>query len=448
MSRSGKILFVVFLYFYLPLTYYWGWVLTKVVAFDFPSFYHAARIVFVQGDSPYGDAFREVSFAMGRKVHPYLYPPPSLIAFWPLAHFSILQAQTGFLIASHLCLLGSLWLICTKLTPLPAESRLRDLTIGISVIYILSFDPAQRTLALGQVNLIALFFICLALIGIKENTSAWRVALPLSVAILLKTYPVLLLIPLLFRRKFRAAGLTVAFLGVFTAIAAVTVPDLAWSDWLYLVVPQGGYANNAISAGFIWNQSLNAFVTRLLVPSEFSEAPFALAWLAKPLAAGLALLVAAATLFFSSRLNRQMRAGIAGDLEIAAYLLMIFLVAPLSWDHHLVYVLPAVILAISLLVGGSIRSIGAVAVVASIFLLAWSLPIDQPGWRHGWWTLLISTKLYCVIALWLFILNRMRTEAAAATSPEKFSTSLYPASDAACVKGWDSLNRRIGLFAA
>ena len=408
-SRSRQLLFVVFLFFYVPIAYYWGWVLTYGVAFDFPSFYHAAQLAFVDGDSPYGpSAFKIASLGLGRKVHPYLYPPPSLIVFWPFANLSILQAQTALLAVSHLCYLSSLWLILAKLTPLALDQRLREIVLGISLIYMLFFDAVLKTFALGQVNLIVLFFVCLALVALKENASPWRIALPLSIAILIKTYPILLFAPLLFRRKFRAIALTCAYFAVFTGIALLIVPAVAWKDWFFQVLPAGGYANNAISAAFVWNQSLNALVTRLLVTSEFNQAPLPLPALAKPLATALALLVVSVTVFLSYRLSRRGSYQISGDDEIAGYLLMIFLVAPLSWDHHLVYVLPAAILAISLLVTTSIGRGATVALAAALLIMAWNVPIDHPDLQHGWWTLLISVKLYTVVALWLFFMDRLR----------------------------------------
>lgn len=403
-----QLLLAVFLFFYLPLVYYWGWVLTKSVGFDFPSLFFAAQRAFVFDRSPYGPtAFKMAAIQLGWKVNPYLYPPPSLLAFWPLANFSILDAQMLFLIVSHLCLLGSLWLLLTRLTPIPNDSPERNLLMGVSLVYVLSFDPVLRTLALGQVNIIVLFFLCLALAAMKQNSSAWRIAVPLSIAILLKTYPVLLLFPLLFRRQFKAVGLTIACFAGFSALAASVLPATVWRDWLVQVVPNGGYANSWISTAFAWNQSINAWATRLLVNSEFSTAPLNYAAAAKPLATVLSLLVIAITLSCSYRLSRREDAVPTGDDEVAAYLLMIFLIAPLSWDHHLVYILPAALLALVYLARKEAGRLATVTITLALFLLAWNIPLDRQDWKAGWWTLLISIKLYGVLALWAFFIHRL-----------------------------------------
>ncbi len=419
-SRSKLILLGIFLFFYIPICYYWGFLLMNGILYDFPSFYHAARIAFVEGNSPYGMyAFDAIGVAMHRKVNPYLYPPPSLIAFWPLAHLTIEQAQAVFLIVSHLCFLGSLWLILAQLTPLPRGRPLRDIIVGISLVYILNFDPAVKTLALGQVNFIALFFVCLTMAALRRGSAAWRVALPLSVAILLKTYPVLLLVPLFFRKRFQAIALTCAFYGGFAIIAAAALPGMVWVSWFYQVLPMGGYANNDISAAFAWNQSINAFVTRLLISSEFNVAPLSIPSLAKPLATALAVLVLCVTAFFSFRLSRRGNYERSGDDEIAAYLLTIFLIAPLSWDHHLVYILPAAVLSIDYLLIESTQRKAAVMVLAALFLVAWPVPLNDPAWLRGWWTLLMSLKFYAACALWLFFIDRLRTASAPGDHREK-----------------------------
>jgi hypothetical protein len=414
MQSSRRFLLTTFLFFYLPIAYYWGWLMTKTVAFDFPSFYFAAQRAFVFGRSPYGkSAFRVGSAALGWKVNPYLYPPPSLLAFWPLANLALLDAQTLFTVISHLCLLGSIWLILTRLTLLPMQGSPNSI-VGISLVYILCFDAVSRTLGLGQVNLIVLFFLCLALCAIREKSSAWRIALPLAIAILLKTYPVLLLVPLLFRKQYRVVGLTAGFFAMSAVVAFFALPNHVWSDWAFQIVPNGGYANSVISPAFAWNQSINGWATRLFVDSEFTSAPLSYPGIAKGMGMLLSLAVIAVNLYFSARLAQARN--IESDDEIAAYLLMIFLVAPLSWDHHLVYILPSLVLAIGYLVNGKVGPKISKIIVVTLFLLAWNIPLDHPDWKTGWWTLMISVKFYAVATLWVFFVCRMRQVAQGSSS--------------------------------
>jgi len=112
------------------------------------------------------------------------------------------------------------------------------------------------------------------------------------------------------------------------------------------------------------------------------------------------------------------------DDETAAFLLMIFLVAPLSWDHHLVYILPATVQVIALLARGAIRGKMAVLLTACLFLIAWDIPFDHSSLKHGWWTLLISVKFYPVLVLWLFFIHRSCQRARAShPQPSRILTS-------------------------
>ncbi len=390
------------------MTFWAGWILQIDPSIDFPTYYHAARLAFVEGKTPYGfSAFDGISAAMGRKVHPYLYPPNALLVFWPLVRLPLLQARIIFLIASHLCLLGSIWLMLTKLVPLPLDERKRDITLGLCLIYLLCFEPSTATFGLGQINHIALFFICLTLAGLQRVSAPWRIGLSLSIAILLKTYPVLLLLLLAVRRKYRAMAYTGLFFGVITAVGSFLLPPGIWSSWANRIVPLGGYANDRVAAGAPWNQNINGFLTRLLVPNAFSQSPLPYPWIAKPLITVVAVVVVCFTVFLAWRLSRMPGyARIASD-EMALFVLMIYLIAPLSWDHHLVYALPAAVVAIARMVEGCITRKTALLSFAALCLMAWKIPFDHPDLMHGWWTLLISVKFYPVVILWVIFAKRL-----------------------------------------
>ena len=409
-ARAARpLLLTLFLFLYIPVAYWHGWQPTRGDIVDLPSYQYAARLAWVEHQTPYGeDAFAQASAEKGRRVHPFLYPPPSLLALWPLSLMSGPAGTAVFMVLSHLCFLGSIALLLMKITPLPQEERASNLVLLLGLIYLLLFDPAAVTLDVGQINMFALFFICLALAAIKQGKAPWHVALPLAVAILLKTYPVLLLMPLLFRGKFREIALTMIFFTIFVAIAALALPTEIWSSWFREVLPNGGYANNAIAAAAPWNQNINAFVTRLFQANPFSDAPLEHASLARPIATVLAIIVLVVTAYFCFRSSRRQDVR-NWDLEIGACLLMLFLIAPLSWEHHFVYVLPALLLAISWLVSKEINGKWAAIVVAALCIIAWKIPFFEISKLRGWGTLWISLKFYPAFALWLFFISRLRS---------------------------------------
>jgi alpha-1,2-mannosyltransferase len=419
-------LVALFTFLWVPFAYHYGWALVPGTSVDFPSYHYAAVMAFLEGKSPFGPgAFDAASAQMYQHVHPFVYPPPSLIAFWPLALMSFGTGKAAFIVASHICYLAAVWIILSKLTPLPDEARRRELTIAAALLYLFLFDPAQVTLGLGQVNLIVLPFLFLALAAMRANAQAWQIALPLSAAILLKTYPALLLLPLLFRGNFKAIVLTCVFYGIYALIALVTLPLDVWSTWFTGVLPHGGYTKNLGAASGPWNQNINAFVCRLFLENPWSDAPLRAPALAAPVANVLGLAVLGATAWFGFRDSRRNPGRPIGDAEIAALLLMIFLIAPLSWEHHFVYVLPAAILAIAMMCKGEVKAVAAAALLAALFVIAWRVPFAEPPLRKGWWTLLISVKFYAAAGLWLFFLNRLRrTAATPADSSHALSTGI------------------------
>lgn len=430
-TLSRRTLWALFLLLYFPLAYYRGWTLPVNIGIDYPSYLHAARVTFIEGRSPFGlNVFDGIPGFQGGKVQPYIYPPPSLLAFWPLAKFSIPHAQAAFVIASHLCFLGSLWVILFRLAPLPEDKKTRDLILAVSLVFILCVNGVWDTFGNGQVNFIALLFICLALAAYRQEASDWRIGLPLSIAILLKTYPVLLLLPLFFRRKYRAVTLTCVSFAIVTALAYLVLPRDVWHTWFIEVIPLGGYANDKFPAAFCWNQSINAFVMRLFQENYFSKAPLYYPYLAKPVATGLALLVIGVTALSSYRASRASDPKEGRDEDIAAFLLMTFLIAPLSWDHHLVYILPAAILAITLLFTRKVSRTWGIVLTGSLLLVAWRFPIDRLDIVSGWWTLLMSAKLYPVVILWWFFVTRRHQDSQTAqlsTSSSATRPTLEPA---------------------
>jgi hypothetical protein len=66
-----------------------GWRFVPGFNEDFPSYHYAAVQAFKVQASPYGpEPYPGASEQLGQRVHPFLYPPPSLLALWPLARAS------------------------------------------------------------------------------------------------------------------------------------------------------------------------------------------------------------------------------------------------------------------------------------------------------------------------------------------------------------------------
>jgi hypothetical protein len=125
--------------------------------------------------------------------------------------------------------------------------------------------------------------------------------------------------------------------------------------------------------------------------------------LTRPLTYLLAGAVAAATVGLSYLSARKGTGAKTLDVEVALFLLMMFLIAPLSWEHHLVYALPAALFAIDFLLRGRARGAVAFAVVAALFVIAWDFPRDEMYLIKGPLAPLNTIKFFAAFGLWVFV---------------------------------------------
>ncbi|HEX8286204.1 MAG TPA: glycosyltransferase family 87 protein [Pyrinomonadaceae bacterium] len=407
-KKIKRALVCLFVLLYVPYLYQQGYQRVFQSPGDFPTLYWGAKAVFDEGRSPYVDgAFDEVARREQRRIFPYLYPPPSLLLFYPFSTVTYDAAKVCLLGASHVCLLVILYLLFFRIAPFEPLPGPPGLAAALMTVFVLNYYPVADNFAWGQINLIVLALVCFSWLALKRGGHALSVAVPLSLAILLKTYPVLLLPLLLVRKRYGAAAAVVGLLMLYTLAAWLVLPSQLWGDWARNVMPTGGYGLrpfNLFLPAEPWNHSINGFLifvddrthTLLGMPTR---------WLTRPLTYLVAGAVAAATVGFSYFSVRRGTGAKTLDLEFALFLLMMFLVAPLSWEHHLVYALPAALFAIDFLLRGRVRA-PAVAVVAALFVLAWDFPRDEMFLIKGPLAFVNAVKFFAAFGLWYFVARR------------------------------------------
>lgn len=409
-----RALVCLFVLLYVPYLYQQGYQRAAQSPGDFPTLYWGAKLVFEERRSPYVDgAFDEVAAREQRRIFPYLYPPPSLLAFYPFSTSTYDAAKVRLLVVSHVCLLLIFYLLFLRIRPFEPPPGGQFLAAALMTVYVLNYSPVADNFAWGQINLMVLALVCCAWLALKRRWHALGVAVPLSLAVLLKTYPILLLPLLVVRKRYAAAGWTLALVALYGLIAWWVLPRGLWGDWLTNVAPTGGYGLRPFNLPFIpvepWNHSINGFMLFVQdrVPEVFGV-PTRL--VTKPLTYLLAGAVGAATLglaFLSARKGQGER---TLDADVSLFLLMTFLVAPLSWEHHLVYALPAALYAIHFLLEGRTRPLAACGALAALFVIAWELPRDDWFPLQGVLALSNALKFFAALGLWLFVARRMWDE--------------------------------------
>jgi len=201
---------------------------------DLKSFYWGAQAVFVEHSSPYNVHYLKL-LADGH-VFPYLYPPTSLLLFSPLSAISFQQAHLGLLAINHLLILIISATLVFSFGKSLKNITQRLLSFVVVLNLLLLFAPTHGTLALGQINLIVLTFILLFILSLKKQSPPALSAALLLVPIVLKTYPALIVVYLLVRRRFLLVRwLALYFLCLFIASIYV-LPEGLWMKWILEII--------------------------------------------------------------------------------------------------------------------------------------------------------------------------------------------------------------------
>jgi len=322
----------------------------------------------------------------------YIYPPPFAILVAPLALLPGSLAVVIWLLAENAALAVCLTLVMRRAGTLAAGA--------LALLATLTFYPLWVEVIQGQANLFVLLLVTLGIVGITRGRD--RAAIWLGVAAALKLTPLALLGWLLWARRFRSVGWLLLGFAVPTAMAGLARPQDALTFYRQ-VAP-------ALSAGtaYYGNQSLNGVLARL-----FSANPYTRPWIALPaeplLWLGAAGLLAAGWAWWSRHAE-------PADLPFT-YLPLVVMVSAVTWEHHLVLLLPVIWLCTLRLLARS-RPVARGLVLAAISILLTFLPhwhqgpvFGTPGFRdaqtHDPLVLLTANSLFLgtltllVVSPWL-----------------------------------------------
>ncbi len=402
-----RMVFLLFILLYPPFVIQHGFSARQVRNEDFPSFYGASRVVFALKESPYTpEGRKQVSDATGGHAFPYLYPPTSLPVFWPLSNLSFDDAKDAVLATNHLLYLAVLFLCFFFVRQAGRAGPSEQVGVACLVFYAM-FDPIRSTIFHGQVNLLVLSLILASFLLSTKQRDIWAMVC-LAGAIVLKTYPAILVLLLLAQRRYRAVALLASILLAWLAACFFILPSSVWGDWLTEVLPSGGYGKIPVglfSPANIWNQNLNGFFSRMFINGESSNALFHCPILGRVLTYLCSISLLASATWLCHRTNKRHGDRFAAQ-ELALFLTVMFLVSPLSWFHHLVFVLPACFVVIQTGITAKYRTHTSVLQWGALGLLAWHWylwPDSAVMLRQGWGSLLASSRFYGVLVILGFL---------------------------------------------
>ena len=202
------------------------------------------------------------------------------------------------------------------------------LATGLATAGALCLQPITQTLAYGQVNTVLAVLVMLDIFVLGRRGSRFA-GIGIGLAMAIKLTPAIFLVYLVIGRRWRMLRVALMTAATATVTAAVVVPSDSWRYFTSLLWDSSrvGVVDNTA------NQSINGTLARL----TGSLSPDKLVW---------AVAVLAVLMAGSIRIHRALA---AGDTLLAITItgLMGLLISPVSWIHHAVWIVPAVIVLVS-----------------------------------------------------------------------------------------------------
>ncbi|GAB2990381.1 mannosyltransferase [Saccharothrix stipae] len=244
---------------------------------------------------------------------PFTYPPFSALVFVPLSWISWDAARWSWQLVSLACL----WFTTRKSLQLVGanDPRRAMLWTGLFVW----IEPVRTTLNYGQINLV----LAALLLGTMVSARGWAQGAGVGIAAGLKLTPAISGLYFLVTRRYRAAAWSIAAFFGTVGLGYLISPSQSNEYWFHLL----GDASRVGPVGSAINQSLRGALSRT-VGYDVETGPIFLG----------AVVVAAVLAGFA--LHASVRAKDTLAMIVSVQFLGL-LVSPISWSHHWVWAVPA-----------------------------------------------------------------------------------------------------------
>lgn len=355
--------------------------------------YHGAITYWAYG---HGEIY---DFLSPHSRYGFTYPPFAALAMLPMA---LLSWPATIVVATVATVLTTLVVLDWLLAELLAQFRWpRAFVVAIAAILAGVFEPVRETVLFGQVNMLLVFLVAVDLAVLLPRGRAWA-GIGIGLATAIKLTPGVFLLYLLLARRWRAAGVAASTAAVASLLAAALAPHASrifWTDALW-------DTNRVGQLSFISNQSLQGFVARLH-PSDPS----------RPLWLALVLVV---VVIWVWRARAAVRLGDhLGGLALTGVLGC--LVSPVTWVHHLVWLLPALVLLVTRALRAPTRRrpSGRLALGVGLYVLLSSKLVWSYAFHFQGWGLLYSNAYVWASVLLLVALPLGTARVADAARPDR-----------------------------
>jgi alpha-1,2-mannosyltransferase len=321
--------------------------------------------------------------------------PSTALLYAPFTPFDAGTAADLYRLVDLLAMLAA---ILVTLLALPPPSRLPAGLIALGAVLLSS--PVNKSIWLGQVDGFLMLGLAVAFLGVTRER--WGlVGVGIAVAALLKFSPVILLVYLALRGKWRAVWWAVATVVLVLGVAAIVGRPGDLADWFHTVassISQGARNTD--------NQALPAALARLFTHNDdlLTQAPLG-AW------RFVSYFVALAGVLGLWWLRRDHR---IEPLDLGVLVLVALLAGPVAWDHYLTWSLLVLVLLVDVArwagrSWGEVVLVGAPIAGAIALMRMWTTyPLPAEVAAHPYMYVTTSVKTGAIVlllgaALWLLL---------------------------------------------
>jgi alpha-1,2-mannosyltransferase len=343
---------------------------------------------------------------------PFTYPPLAAIVFCPFAWLHMPAASVAITLLTLVLLVVSTVIVLTRLdvwntsalVPGPGWLRRWWLAVVIVAPAAIWLEPISSNFDFGQINVV---LMTLVIADCVPRRTPWPRGLLLGLGIALKLTPAVFLLYFLVRRDFRSALTALASFVAATLIGFVLAWSDSWEYWTHTV----HHTDRIGSAALNTDQNIAGALARIGLGEHLRF----LLWV------GLCLAVLALTVWAMRRVLQ------AGEPTLAVICVALFglMVSPVSWSHHWVWALPAIL--VTAILGWRRRNVAlALVAAAGVALMNWT-PLELLPKHHeetaNWWRQLLGMSyvwwaLALIVTAGLTVTTRMATrDAQANTDP-------------------------------
>jgi alpha-1,2-mannosyltransferase len=276
--------------------------------------YQGAMVWWTQGGELYEFIYPHITLG-------FTYPPFAALTMLPMAGLEALQAAWVNVAFGLL----ALTFVCAALIAPIARRHgwSRWWAVALAVPAFAAIEPVRESLGYGQVNLLLFALIMADLVALRKG---WRWAgVGIGLATAIKLTPALFIVYFLVSRQWRAA-LTAAGTALAVTVAThLVVPEESATYWGSVI----WHTERVGAADMTPNQSLAGLVARL---QDTTHAP-GLLWISFML------------VMLAIGMSRARTSHSEAD-ELTAFTIVGLtanVISPISWSHHLLWVIPAII---------------------------------------------------------------------------------------------------------